>query len=148
MPSWVKDDKIWAKARKAIDKSKYDNATYWKIVTDVYKKMGGKIESYKLRLERLIESYNKAYKDAHIGDCKAVAKDLESKGVGKAIDASKFIANNKLEGQVFISPNEHWITVSGNTVYDPVYANDIFHTGTYKFNKDEYIKLLKKFKGK
>gem|GEM_PF-5707818 len=44
MPAWIReeDEPIWEKAKKAVDKSKYDNTTYWKIVMDTFFKMGGK----------------------------------------------------------------------------------------------------------
>jgi len=42
MPAFIKtkkDEEIWAKAKKAVDKSKYPEDVYWKIVTTVFKKM-------------------------------------------------------------------------------------------------------------
>jgi len=37
----AKDQALWDRAEKAVDKSKYDEDTYWKIVSSVYQKMGG-----------------------------------------------------------------------------------------------------------
>jgi hypothetical protein len=44
MPAWINpaDEHIWEKAKKAVDKTKYDNETYWKIVMDTFFKMGGR----------------------------------------------------------------------------------------------------------
>lgn len=60
--NWVQDEDIWNDAVKAFKKS-YDREPKdndYKIITDIYKKMGGKIkekvENYKDRLERLQES--------------------------------------------------------------------------------------------
>ena len=45
MPSWVKDENTWDKAKKAADKNKNaDN--YYAIVTDIYKKMEHKQHVY------------------------------------------------------------------------------------------------------
>lgn len=41
MPSWVKDEDIWEKAKKEVDFSKYDEP--YAVVTEVYKNMGGEI---------------------------------------------------------------------------------------------------------
>lgn len=43
MPSWVKSEPVWDKAKKAATKS--DAEDYWALVTHIYKSMGGKIKS-------------------------------------------------------------------------------------------------------
>lgn len=40
-PSWVADEGTWERAKKAADKGDYDE--YYAVVTDIYKKLGGKI---------------------------------------------------------------------------------------------------------
>jgi len=57
MPNWVpkSDEKIWQKAKYSVDPDKYDDETYWQVVTSVYKKMGGKFKSAKERLNSLYE---------------------------------------------------------------------------------------------
>lgn len=48
MPRWVADDKIWKKAKAAVDRKKYNNDNmYYAVVATVYKKMGGKIKHEK-----------------------------------------------------------------------------------------------------
>ena len=37
----AKDQVLWSKAAKLVNKSKYGEVTYWKVVTAVYQKMGG-----------------------------------------------------------------------------------------------------------
>jgi len=41
-PKWVANEKIWDRAEKAVSKKKYKGDSYYKVVTDVYFKMGGK----------------------------------------------------------------------------------------------------------
>jgi len=44
-PAWVEDEEIWAKAKKEVDRSKYDSEdSYYAVVTTVYKNMGGKVK--------------------------------------------------------------------------------------------------------
>lgn len=42
MPNWVKDHKIWEKAKKVVKPSK-NKKLYWANITTVYKLMGGRI---------------------------------------------------------------------------------------------------------
>lgn len=51
MPKWVKDEALWAKA-KAEAKKTYDESVpkFFAIVTSIYEKMGGKVESRKIEL--------------------------------------------------------------------------------------------------
>jgi len=44
MPSWVKDDKTWAKAKKAVQKNWSDYDEPYAVVAHVYQQMGGKIK--------------------------------------------------------------------------------------------------------
>lgn len=45
MPKWMKDESKWAQAKTAALKTyKESDAAFWPVVTDIYKKMGGKIE--------------------------------------------------------------------------------------------------------
>jgi hypothetical protein len=53
MPKWVKNEDIWKKAKSKVDRDKYNDEVYWKIVTDVYKKMGGEIKENLNYLERI-----------------------------------------------------------------------------------------------
>lgn len=50
MPKWVRDEDKWKKAKEIV-KKEYDkdekNPEFWKIVTGVYKNLGGEIESKK-----------------------------------------------------------------------------------------------------
>lgn len=54
---WVKDEKIWQKAKKAF-KKQYDKepekSSDYAIVTSIYKKMGGEISSEALNLARTV----------------------------------------------------------------------------------------------
>ena len=60
MPSWMKDESIWNKAKNAVDRSRYKTEdAYWAVVTSVYKKMGGRIESYKAKLNKMEKWRNK-----------------------------------------------------------------------------------------
>jgi len=44
-PAWVEDESIWEKAKKEVDRSKYDSEeSYYAVVTTVYKNMGGKVK--------------------------------------------------------------------------------------------------------
>ncbi len=51
MPSWVKDEDKWEKSKEIVKKqynlSEKDEEDFWKLVTGVYKKMGGEIRSPK-----------------------------------------------------------------------------------------------------
>ncbi len=42
-PSWVEDEDIWEKAKEAADKGDYDGDSYYAVVTEIYKKMGGTV---------------------------------------------------------------------------------------------------------
>ena len=53
MPNWVKNHGLWKKAKSKVDKDKYSDEVYWKIITDVYKKMGGEIKSKESYLKRI-----------------------------------------------------------------------------------------------
>lgn len=49
MPNWVKDDETWAKAKEQARKQYpgmegKDKDRFFSIVTEIYKKMGGKIQ--------------------------------------------------------------------------------------------------------
>lgn len=41
--SWVRDERIWEKAKAAVSREKYDEDAYWAVVTKVYKNMGGRV---------------------------------------------------------------------------------------------------------
>ena len=41
--SWVKDEDIWQKAKKAARKQGYTGDSLWAVTTHIYKKMGGKV---------------------------------------------------------------------------------------------------------
>ncbi len=41
--SWVEDEDIWEKAKAEVNKDDYDEDSYYAVVTDVYKSMGGKV---------------------------------------------------------------------------------------------------------
>jgi len=43
--SWVEDEDIWDRAKKAADAGEYDADTYWAVVSHIYKRMGGKSKS-------------------------------------------------------------------------------------------------------
>jgi len=53
MPSWVKNEDKWAKAKEIVKKeydlSEKDGDKFWKLVAGVYKQMGGKVASTRLR---------------------------------------------------------------------------------------------------
>ena len=84
MPDWVKDEDKWNDAKKAFKKS-YDKEPKtdkdWAIVTDIYKKMGGEIESVEKMLEQLennkedvkMESYKEKLDKLH----ESVMKEAE-----------------------------------------------------------------------
>lgn len=56
-PAWVEDEEIWAKAKKEVDRSKYDSEeSYYAVVTTVYKNMGGKVKKKEAQEERPIVS--------------------------------------------------------------------------------------------
>lgn len=62
--SWVKDEDIWEKAKKEVDKDKYDEDSYWAVVTEVYKNMGGKKKKSSAEvLDRIAyQLHNEGYK--------------------------------------------------------------------------------------
>lgn len=49
MPSWVKDEDKWEKAKKIVKKeynlSEKDEEKFWRLVTGIYKRMGGEIKA-------------------------------------------------------------------------------------------------------
>lgn len=53
MPTWVRDENKWAKAREIVEKeyklTEKDGDKYWKLVTGVYKKMDGEIGNTRLK---------------------------------------------------------------------------------------------------
>jgi len=62
MPSWVVDEDIWEKAKKAFVKSygrEPSKARDWMIVTTIYKKMGGRVKSEETFKEGLMDEIKK-----------------------------------------------------------------------------------------
>jgi len=62
MPApWVMDEDIWDKAKKAVDKKKYPGERYWRVVTDVYKNMGGRIKHKRKssKYDEILTKYSK-----------------------------------------------------------------------------------------
>lgn len=53
MPSWVKNEDKWAKAKEIVKEeynlSEKDEDKFWKLVAGVYKQMGGKVGSTRLK---------------------------------------------------------------------------------------------------
>lgn len=41
----IQNEDIWEEAKDAVDKDKYDEDSYYAVVTDVYKNMGGKFKN-------------------------------------------------------------------------------------------------------
>ncbi len=82
-------------------------------------------------------------KKATNGDCKEIAYFLQSRGVGKAVEISNFLSQY-FRNHAF-SRDSHWIVVSGNMIYDPVFNNEFFKKQSYKFTKEEYLKLIKQY---
>lgn len=59
MPSWVRDESKWEKAKDIVKKeyklTEEDGEEFWKLVTGVYKRMGGEIKKANEGLNSIIE---------------------------------------------------------------------------------------------
>ena len=113
----------------------------YKIVKSYMKKESITNSDFKEFIEGtdILFSYDEL-KKATNGDCKEIAYFLQSRGVGKAVEISNFLS--KYFRNHTFPRDSHWIVVSGNMIYDPVFNNEFFKKQSYKFTKDEYLKLI------
>lgn len=71
MPAWVKDEEKWGKAKKIVQKqydlNEKDGEDFWKLVTEVYKKMGGEIRKGDSVKESILTSKSLIFRIDEIG---------------------------------------------------------------------------------
>lgn len=103
-------------------------------------------QSNKENFGEAIDFRDKNWRTYKHGMCHDVADDLQKKGYGKKYDLNNWLFSiGETALALRVSPRDHSITVSGDIIYDPVFDNEKFHTNKYKFNKNEYLKLLDKY---
>ena len=155
---WIKDERVWDKAKSAFKKEygKEPKASEdWAIVTSIYKKMGGRIDSEAVKMAESL--FNKTSEDGeeeidrNLSEASFDIKPfLKIKDELKSLDeVTRWVKSNNYNKHGYcqtiaalydyikpgkgIATRGHIAYIDGNNVYDPINFNNVV-------SKDEWVK--------